>query len=346
MQQPLFKQLMRTLFFLLLCFSIQSAMPVFAQLPRFKPTNIIYDTSYLNRTPSKWSIRLYTITKYQQFRLYSGSTSATLRYAPNKFLAIGGGASYNRLNLDLAFYSFANTPQNDHTHESKTFDFIGSLYTGQHVFELFLQQSTGMFGWLYKQGGILPSAADTIIPFRPDINTFDVGADYHFLFNSEKITFASLIGTEVQKKSAGGALAGVNFSSFNLHADSSIVPAAWSDIFEDHAEFTHLNVFNLGLSGGYAYTFVLPLHLFITLSIAPGISFTRSEVYANNEWYIAGDPVKVSLKLISRGGFGYSGKKVYGILSLVNDQILINLNNKNHFQEDLGKVKLVFGYRI
>ncbi|MBX7107067.1 MAG: DUF4421 domain-containing protein [Chitinophagales bacterium] len=337
---------MRFFLLLLLCFAMQSTLPVVAQLPRFKPTTIVYDTAYLNRSPSKWSIRLYTISKYQQFRLYSGSTGASLRYAPNKFLAIGGGASYNRLNLDLAFYSFSNNPQDDNTHESKTFDFIGSLYTGQHMFEIFLQQSTGMFGWLYENGGILPSAADTLIPFRPDINAFNVGADYHFLFNSERMTFASLIGTEVQKRSAGGALLGVNFNSFNLHADSSIVPVGWSAFFEDHGELNQLNIFNLGLSAGYGYTFVFPLHLFLTLSIAPGISFTRSEVYADNAWYVAGDPVKVSFKVISRGGFGYSGNKIYSILSLVNDQSLINLNHKNHFQEDLGKVKLVFGYRL
>ncbi|MBK9732339.1 MAG: DUF4421 family protein [Chitinophagaceae bacterium] len=307
---------------------------------------VVYDTSFLNRAPSRWSIRLYSITKYQQFRMYSGSTEAGLRYAPNKFYGIGGGVSYNRLNLDLAFHSIANKPQNDSEHESSTFDFIGSLYAGQHLFEIFLQQSKGMFGSYEKSAAVTSTINDTTIGYRPDITAFNMGVDYNFLFNSNKLTFASLIGTEIQKKSAGGPMAGLFFSSYNLHADSSIVPAVYASVFEDHGELTDINTFNIGLSAGYAYTFVFPLHFFFTIALTPGFSFSRSEVKAYNEWYVAGNPVKVSLKLITRGALGYNGKKFYGILSMVNDQSLINISNENQFQQDLGKIKFVVGYRI
>lgn len=333
---------------LVLTFSIVLLFPIaaHAQFPRFKPTTIEYDTTFLDRSPSKWSVRLYSVTKYQQFKLNSRSTDATLRYAPNKFYGTGAGFSFNRLNLDLGFNAFKSNPHDDSENESRAFDFIGSLYSGQHLFEIYLQQSIGMFGWLNTGGDIILPGTDTTIAYREDISAFNFGVDYNLLFNSKKITFGSLIGTEIQKKSAGGAMAGLFFSAYDLHADSSIVPSAYAGIFEDHSEVTDAFVFNIGMSGGYAYTIVFPLHLYLTLSLAPGFSFSRSELKAHDEWYAAGHPVNLSFKLISRGAIGYGGKKVYGVLSLVNDKSFINISNKNYFIQDMGKVKLVFGYRI
>ncbi|MEO6167953.1 MAG: DUF4421 family protein [Chitinophagales bacterium] len=333
---------------LLLALPIVLLFPISAnaQFPRFKPTTVEYDTAFLNRSPSKWSIRLYSVSKYQQFKVNSRSTDASLKYAPNKFYGTGLGVSYNRLNLDVGFNAFKSRPHDDSEHESRAFDFIGSLYSGQHLFEIYLQQSIGMFGWLNTTGDIIFPVGDTTIAYREDISAFNFGVDYNLLFNSKKITFGSLIGTEIQKKSAGGVLAGLFFSSYDLHADSSIVPAEYASIFEDHSEFTDAFVFNIGLSGGYAYTIVFPLHIYLTLSLAPGFSLSRSELKSHDEWYVAGHPVNLSFKLISRGALGYGGKKVYGVLSLVSDRSFLNISNKNYFMQDIGKLKLVFGYRF
>lgn len=320
-------------------------LPAKGQTKLFKSTVYDYDTAYINRAPSLWSIRLYSVNKYQLFRVNSRSTDASLHYAPNRFYALGIGGSYQRINLDLGVSAFVSKPQNDPVNKSRVFDFIGSLYAAQHLLEFYLQNGNGMFGWLRNNGN--PAfPADTIIPYRHDINAFNFGLDYNYLFNSRKITMGTMIGTEIQKRSAGGALAGIFFSAYHLHADSSIVPVAYDPVFEDHAQFTDLGFFNLGLTGGYAYNVVLPRHLFLTLSATPGFSLSRSEIKAFNVWYVGGEPVNVAFKLIVRAAFGYGGKKMYGVVTVVNDRTFINFSNKNYFNQDIGKLKLVLGYRL
>lgn len=316
----------------------------YAQFPRFKPPVVNYDTLYLNRSPSKWSIRLYTTSKYQQFRLNSASEKTTYVYQPTKYYGLGAGFTLYRLNLDLAVNAFSSKPGGNTTDKTSQLNFIGSLYSGAHIFEIAVQHEEGFFG--KPRGDGLPDSIATNYRFRDDIRTFNFGVDYNFLFNSKKYSFGSFMGTEIQKKSAGGALVGLFFSNYNLRADSSIIPADYIPYFEEHAVITDANIFALGLTGGYAYTFVFPLHIYLTLSLAPGFSLSRSELKENNEWYTGGTPVNFSPKLISRAAIGYGGMKFYTVATIMSDQSFIMIANKNNFNYDVQKLKLVIGYRL
>jgi hypothetical protein len=304
------------------------------------------DTSYIDRAPSKWSIRLYSVLKFQQFGISSNQTNNAIGYAPNKFYAFGMGFSRNALNLDLAFFEIKKNVAGDTVNKSKAFDFVGSLYAKAHLFEAHLHKSTGLYGWINENGGGILASQDIDIPYRPDISITALGINYNYLFNSGKITFGSISGLEIQKKSAGGPMAGVFFSVYDLHADSAIVPVEYDTLFESHTIITDAFMVTAGISAGYAYTFVLPKHFYLTLSLAPGVSVTRGELKANDEWYIGGVPVNISYKLISRGAFGYAGIKFYALISVVNDRNFLNISNDNYYLQDINKSKLVFGYRF
>jgi hypothetical protein len=316
----------------------------YAQFPRFKPPVVDYDTAFLNRSPAKWSIRLYTASKYQQFRLNSRTEKTTYVYQPTKYYGLGAGFTLYRLNLDLAVNAFSSNPGGNTTDKSKQLNFIGSLYSGPHLFEISVQHEEGFFG--KPRGDGLPDSIDTEFRFRDDIRTFNFGVDYDYLFNSKKYSFGSFMGTEIQKKSAGGALVGLFFSNYNLRADSSIIPADYIPYFEEHTAITDANIFALGLTGGYAYTLVFPLHIYLTLSLAPGFSLSRSELKEDDVWYTGGAPVNFSLKLISRAAIGYGGMKFYTVASVMSDQSFMMIANKNNFNYDVQKLKFVVGYRL
>ncbi len=338
--------LIKAISLLLLILIIRHGNDAMAQFSAASINNRETDSTYIDRDPSKWSIRMYSVLKYQQFGVTSGSTNSAFGYSPNKFLEFGMGFSLNGLNLDLAFFDIRNIIQEDTVNTSIAFDFVGSLYAKAHLFEAHLHKSTGLYGWINEDGGGIFASKDIDIPFRPDISITALGINYNYLFNSGRITFGSISGLEIQKKSAGGAIAGVFFSVYDLHADSAVVPEEHEPLFEYHTIVSDAFMVSAGISAGYAYTFVFPKHFYLTLSLAPGVSITRGELKAYGAWYIGGIPVNISYKLISRSAFGYAGKKFYAVISLVNDRNFLNISNDNYYLQDINKSKLVFGYRF
>jgi hypothetical protein len=343
---PVFgKKLQRLILFFAIFMIVQMNQQIKAQLPRKAPAEINYDTSFLDRSPSKWSLRLYSVSKFQQFYILSNSSNTNLHYTPTINLAVGAGISYNSLNIDLGVSAIFINPESDSSNNSKKFDFIGSLYSGPNLFEIYLQTTEGMYGSTRGRG--LSSVLDASrFAYRPDISVFNFGVDYNYLFRWKKFTYGTLIGTEIQKRSTGSPMVGAYFSIYNLHADSSIISKDLSQYFDSHTLITDANIFTLGVDVGYGYTVVLPAHFYLTLSLAPGIGISKSDFKANNTWYEGGNPYNVSFKLVSRGALGYGGRKFYSVLAAVNDKGLTNISHKNYFLTDVTKLKLVFGYRL
>lgn len=304
------------------------------------------DSLYLTRLPSKWSIRSYMVLKHQTLAVGSRNTGNAYGYGPNKTNEIGLGFSFYGLNLDLGFYSFKNHPQNDLENESKAFKFVSSLYAKAHLFETGLYKISGYFGSINEDGGGVFFEKDIPIAFRSDMSVTSLTLNYNYLFNSGKVTFGSMTGLEMQKRSAGGPLSGLYLSILDMHADSLLIPPAYESQFDSLANISDAFMLTAGISAGYAYTFVLPRHFFITLSFTPGISLTRSELKSANDWYIGGTPANLSYKLLTRAAAGYSGTKFYSVISLLNDTYLMNISHQNYFVQQMGKYKMVLGYRL
>lgn len=304
------------------------------------------DSLYLNRLPSKWSLRTFMVLKHQAFAVGSRTTSNAYGYSPNKTNEIGLGFSFYGLNLDLGFYSFKHYPQNDRENESKAFKFVSSLYAKAHLFEAGLYKINGYFGAINEAGGGVFFEKDIPIAFRSDISLTSLTMTYNYLFNSGKITFGSMTGLEMQKRSAGGPMSGFYMGILDMHADSLLIPPGYESKFDSLANISDAFMLTAGINAGYAYTFVLPKHFFVTLSFTPGISLTRSELKSGYGWYVGGKPANLSYKLLTRAAAGYSGPKFYTVVSLLNDTYLMNISDQNYFVEKISKYKMVVGYRL
>jgi hypothetical protein len=115
--------------------------------------------------------------------------------------------------------------------------------------------------------------------------------------------------------------------------------------FDSSALISEANLMTAGLVGGYAYTFALPKHFFITLSLTPGISFNVGDAKSQN-YYGIGHPVTVSPKLMTKSAIGYAGRKFYMLASYQSDQNFVNMGNKTQLNYNLSKFKLLAGFRI
>jgi hypothetical protein len=299
----------------------------------------VYDTSYIKKFKERLTARLYTVSKSQHFTVKDREANLEASFDPNTTASLGIGVSYGNLALDLGIN--IKSKKTDPQYETNSFDFLSAISSDQYIFDLNIQLYTGFFSKT-----TIPFIDSAVNIFRGDIRTFNFGVDYLYNFNSKKYSFnAAFLGLQEQRKRAGAPLAGVFISYFDLRSDSSIVPKEVEQTFDPDGQISEANLLTTGLLGGYAYTFVLPHHFYLSLSLIPGISFSAGDVKSELYYHI-GYPLSVSPKVVSKNALGYCGKKIYGVFSLTIDQNFVNMGYQNSFIYNASKLKLVIGYRI
>ncbi|MEO5674307.1 MAG: DUF4421 family protein [Chitinophagales bacterium] len=293
------------------------------------------DSNYINKQASKWSARVYAVSKENRFYMFNTNWSDRVSFFPETKIATGIGVSYNNLALDLGITVLTQSEITDQ--KTTGLNFIGAIYNKQHVADIMLQVNKG-----YVAVG--PDDSKTL---RNDIRVFNFGINYDYLFNYTRYSFnAPFIGTQVQKKSAGSPMAGLFFTSYNVSGnDTTILPAAFRSGFNSDDLFSNANFFSGGITAGYAYTLVLPARFFIMASLTPGLALNIGETISDST-HILGSPVTFSPKLITRNSIGYAGNIFYALLSYSLDINDIALNNKSQLIYTPEKIKMVLGYRI
>lgn len=316
-------------FFSLFLFSKNS----YSQLASAMP----YDSNYINRTPSKYDIRIYTATKQNTFYFFHQKWADRIEFHPAQKIAAGLGFAFKGVGIDLgvAVYRKGFLPDQKTT----GFNFIGTLYRGRNIIEAIFEINNG-FAESTDSGG------QKIDILRNDVAEINFGMNYNYVFNFKKLSLnAAYPGTQIQKKSAGSPLLGAYFSDINVVGTDSLIPHQFSESFNPAAAGTQVNVFSFGITGGYVYTLVLPYSFYLTASLTPGISFSLSQSQRDS-LNLFKNTIHLGPKIITREAVGYAGKKVYVIATYAIDINTAGLGNKNFLLYTPEKIKLVFGYRI
>src|SRR4051812_20212158 len=60
-----------------------------------------WDTAYIERYPTRWSVRLFEVSKNLKFTIDNKANGASTSFDPNSKAAIGLGASYLNYALDI-----------------------------------------------------------------------------------------------------------------------------------------------------------------------------------------------------------------------------------------------------
>ena len=286
------------------------------------------DSSFVNLEQNIFSIRTFLVFKSQSFKL--SNEDYALRYEPNNRLGVGVGIAYYPVLLDVAI-NIKIFKEN----ASERLDIQGELLYKRSLFTLYIQDYKGF----NITGDQIPE-----VEFRPDIKSFNTGLSYFQILNANKMSLRSVFaGGAEQKKSVGSfALGGATGFQW-MRADSSIVPSAQKEYFNDYALINEMLGFNVSIKGGYSHVFVLPHGFFIFASLFPGIGISVQKI-TSIETYVPSDYLNLSLDF--QVSFGYNGSKIYSTIGIVNHYSNTSLDFSNRMTSRIGRIKWVVGFKL
>ncbi|MBC7450060.1 MAG: DUF4421 domain-containing protein [Cytophagales bacterium] len=273
------------------------------------------DTSYYVSYENKLTTRFYFSRKFTSFNMRNKGSDYSLNYQPNTTLNMGIGATYKWATLNLA-YGFGFLNPNNGQGKTKYLDLQLHNYGQKFVFD--------MFGQFYRGFYLSPKGSATTSDkyySRPDLRVNLIGTSLQYVFNNKRFSYrTSYLQNEWQKKSAGTFLLGVEGFLGWIKSDSSFTPKS-IDSAKAVMNYTGFNFFDLGLNGGYAYTFVYRKNFFLTGSAAASLAIGSSNVKndAGTDNYVSITP-----NTFYRVAMGYNSAKWAISLFYVHSAVRIN----------------------
>ncbi|MEJ0057011.1 MAG: DUF4421 domain-containing protein [Bacteroidota bacterium] len=231
------------------------------------------DTSYYKSYTHLITGRMFLSQKYTALTLRNKNGPYTLNYIPDSKFNLGIGASYKWATLNIATGVGYLAPDEGkgktkyldlqfHKYTQKiTLDLVGSFYTGFYLFP--------------RGTATLPDHYYV----RPDIKVTMFGGSAQYVVNNKRFSIQSIyLQNEWQKKSAGSILVGVETYAGRIRGDSTLLPA----VIDKSISESNVDFFEIGVNLGYAYTFVLHEHFFITGSASGSLDYSNTTLKNND----------------------------------------------------------------
>ncbi len=298
-----------------------------------------YDSTYYQSYPESIIARLYLSQKYTSLELRKGNDPPRLRYLPNTTLNLGIGATYQNLSLNLA-YGFGFMNRDEEKGKNKKLDLQARLYGRKWAIDV--------YGEFYKQYYVYPkgrgNSGNQNYYIRPDLRINLVGASAYRVLNHRRFTLhPAFVQDEYQKKSAGSILLGAQAYYGDIKADSALVPFELSSYY-DRRSISKVRILEIGPGAGYAYTLVLPYHLYITASFNINVNLGLvKETGANTST----DHVSVNANMLYRLGGGYNNGNWNLNAFWVNTRFAAKGDlSGNSYLLNTGNYRLIFSKRL
>ena len=291
-------------------------VPVYGQMLGGS-TAVQVDTNYIKVYKDELTTRLYIARKQNGYTLSDRLYQPWIKYKTNDNILLGMGYTYSFLTINLGVkLPFVN--EDDELYgKSKYIDLQTNFLFRTYIVELYLQWNTGYY--LSNPDDVYDSwnNNEDIMPQRGDMRTNIVGLNVQRLFNSSRYSYkASFWQNEFQKRSAGTAIVGAEAywmlgMTDSLMVESSI-PASG---FMGDSAFNQNDMYNVGLNGGYAYTFVWAEKLSLSLSTSFGLSGAYSRVHYSPDSYTLEKGISIGISNTTRISLGFNSPKYYVGLS-------------------------------
>ncbi len=295
----------KALLALLLFFLVSSSE---AQLALLKRLDEEIDTSYISDRSKMLTVRLLGSSKYYNYRFTDGGN--TLSYKANNNYNIGVGAVYGFLGANITVKAPFINQDNSRYGKTRKLDIHAFLFPRKWIMDVYAQYYKGFF--IAEKNAVQPFLPENKRVVRPDISTLHIGVNGSYVFNAKKFSFrAAFIQNEYQKKSAGAPLLGGNIHYNRIHGDSSLIPSdiAYTDFFDNY-RFHRSAAFSIGIQGGYAYTWVIAKHFFITGVALAGIGGNTTSL-RNEELRRTVQKTGLQADLSYKAAIGYNAETFY-----------------------------------
>ena len=270
--------------------------------------------------------RTFISNKFTNLKLRGDGYS--LFYRPSTFYNVGVGFTHEWLTLNVG-YGFGFLNPNVDKKNTRAIDLQFHPY-GRKI-------AIDVLGQFYK--GYRLTTSEEVL--RADLGVNVIGATAQYIFNHDRFSYrAAFLQSEWQKRSAGSLLAGVEFYSGRIKADSSIVPDQ-----EMKEQRLNKSVFTeFGPNVGYAYTYVFRQHYFITgsASLSLDVGFNRTVSDAGEDKDFGFSP-NTLLKCF--GGYN-SSKWAITAVYIYNSQNLVQNAQNQKISLSSGNFRIHFAYRF
>lgn len=299
------------------CFSLLAftGLPALGQFLE-NTQEVSYDTSYIKVYKDELTTRLYLSRKQNGYTLADAIFKPWMKYRTNDNILLGLGYTYSFLTINLGLkLPFINN-DNKYYGKSRYFDLQTNFMFRSYIVDLYLQWNTGYYlsnpedVYYYWNGG-------KYMPLRGDMRTSIVGINVQHLFNSSRYSYkASFLQNEFQRRSAGSPIVGLEAYWILGMSDSLMVEPAIPPVgFMSDQHFNQIDMVNVGLNGGYAYTFVWDEKLYLSLSSTVGLSGALSQVRYSPDSHTLGRGLSMGFTNTTRISMGFNTSKHYFGLS-------------------------------
>ncbi len=220
-----------------------------------------------------------------------------VRYSPNKTFSAGLGASYRFATVNLTFGVLKPDLSRG---ETRDFDLQINKYGRKFVIDFILQLYKGFY---LTDQTLAPSGEAYYV--RPDLSVNSIGGSFQYVLNNRQFSYRAVFQqTEVQKRSAGSFLLGLEMYVGRFKGDSSIVPSQVNRLGPTE-QIDRMRYLEFGPNGGYAYTWVFG-NFFLTASASASLNATINQFYSAEE---VSTSMGVSPNTFLRGSAGYNKER-------------------------------------
>ncbi|WP_222164945.1 DUF4421 family protein [Edaphocola aurantiacus] len=252
-----FKSCVYTLFFLLSpCFLWAQAegLKQDAETPEqwYQPN---VDTAMINLYDRTFGLTLFLQQKNIRQNYKSLSGKPHLSYEPNRGTDLGLGFIYRYLALSATYGVIGNVPKD--AIKTKNFDFQSQLLFRRAVSFLYAQYYKGFFT---DQQSI---AAPAGVYARPDMSHIFLGTSTYYGFKKDFAFNGNISPVQWQRQSGGTPFISLDVYFALSRGDSAMIPKAVAADYY-YAGMQRQRTWSVGIGAGYAHTFVLGKHFFLT----------------------------------------------------------------------------------
>lgn len=276
------------------------------------------DSTYIGSFGQRYSVQIYTGSNFTNL-LHEIGNKETI-YMPNAPYAVGLGLSWGKSSIGFGYgFPFMRDKAKGDT-KTNMLSFQYRYYGRKFIADLFFQDYKG----LYTED----EDKEDVYYFFPDIHVTQYGAVWQYIFSGKKLSYrAAFNQTEKQLKSAGSFhLGGGTFYS-RLKAESTF----------DLNEQNRINNIQIGMNGGYGYTWVINKHVYMSGSLSVGVNIGKEYMDKFNFKDLDAYPT-----IYPRVAFGYDHDTWSLRLSAMNNLTRISHTQKENMSFMTGTIQLTF----
>lgn len=313
------------------------------------PVVPVYNSLYVEDYTHILTTRIYLSTKFNSITLEDVTNNTSVVYEPNNQVNLGFGFSYRAFTLNIGI-GFAFLNQDDDVQgETSHFDAQANMYSKKLATNLFFQTYSGYHMTSHNREELGWPDDGTARPYRRDLEQSNIGFSSLYIFNNDRFSYrASFTQDAWQKKSAGSWLAGAYATYFNMYADSSLVPQALDDQFDEDLQIKRGRFIDFGLMGGYAYTLVIRKGFFATASvvIGSGLSLTRNRLELTDGSLEDLKKTSPGYSLQARLAIGWNSARNYVGISYNNESRWSAQSDVDRFGWSVGNFRFNYVHRF